>query len=169
MDRPKVNRTDRARQCILQFSVILRILVHMAPLPHRSGIEPPDWPMHDPLTCACIALSQSCLSSSFSFCFWLHLFNFHPLSVSPSHCLLSQSHTLHLTLSLPPFLFSSSNPFYSHLSTNFVSTGPNRNLTSFVNFSAAGPDSRRRILTPASFDSRSSPPAKKKIKAFLTI
>lgn len=77
--------------------------------------------------------------------------------------------SISLSSSHPPFLFSSSNPLLFHLSTNSVSTGPNRNLTSFVNFSAAGPDSRRRILTPASFDSRSSPPAKKKIKAFLTI
>lgn len=70
------------------------------------------------------------------------------LSLSISLPSISISHPpspLHLTSSLPPFLFSSSNPFYSHLSTNFVSTGPNRNLTSFVNFSAAGPDSRRRI------------------------
>lgn len=122
-----------------------------------TDVEPPDWPMHGPLTC--IALSQPRLSSSFSFCFRLHLFNFHPLSVSPSHCLLSQSHTLHLpSISLPPSLPFSSLPPILSTPTSPPTLSP-RVQTAISRHSSTsrqlGPI-RGGALTPASFDSRSS-------------
>lgn len=83
------------------------------------------------------------------------------LSLSPSHCFLSQSHTLHLSITLPPFLLSSSNPRFSQLSTNSFSTDLGRNFTSFVNFSAARPDSPRQRINAGFLPFSPPPPAKK--------